>query len=183
MGSRKQNDVLSTPSLGITILFLLVRSQVYRGRFQLPLSGSHSRCLRGIRKNSAPLSTPSLGITSHPILFRADELELLVERELSTPSLGITGLEMGWKFQPSQSITLSTPSLGITRRAWEASRSGSIFQLPLSGSRHLDRPRLESRRSFNSLSRDHMLAPVGRVPGPVKGAFNSLSRDHKALRK
>jgi hypothetical protein len=32
--------------------------------------------------------------------------------------------------------------------------------------------------TFNSLSRDHKLAPVRRVPCPIESAFNSLSRDH-----
>ena len=129
-----ERSFLSTPSLGITFLWILSGANPSEGNFQLPLSGS--------RASSSSMTWTSRG-----------------QEKLSTPSLGITGaLSACPKY--SETVFLSTPSLGITllpRRT--ARRPRADFQLPLSGSRWKigSYSELRGNVSFNSLSRDHGL--------------------------
>ena len=124
---------LSTPSLGITRIHVLKpHSRVYLTNFQLPLSGSHEEFdVKSKRVRLRNLSTPSLGITRG----------------------GREGSERGGAPEGFQ-LPLSGSLVG---GRFGAETSLSVFQLPLSGSPlAVPLPVLrEAVEPFNSLSRDH----------------------------
>ena len=57
------DDIVSTPSLGITLEEEPEAIEVEVENFQLPLSGSRVKTQRGLKHGFGILSTPSLGIT------------------------------------------------------------------------------------------------------------------------
>ena len=168
---------LSTPSLGITISNYVLYHYVVFSDFQLPLSGSLGyQYGEYLLTNAHAFNSLS---RDHTVMYVVPD----------DPRHGF----------------LSTPSLGITLSSVVPdSRRESIFQLPLSGSQdYLIGKCLPTRhKTFNSLSRDHMvhgqsfyewftdsfqlplsgsrsLLSSSEVLSP-SGAFNSLSRDHRA---
>jgi hypothetical protein len=136
-----------------------VAGELNKVAFQLPLSGSQRRTQLYHSPRYEYLSTPSLGITSGSLScrYRSNIRTSSAFNSLSRDHDIREDLTIRSDVDDAFNSLSRDHGLGSSRRG---ARSGSCFQLPLSGSQEQEsreraRKASSGSRAFNSLSRDH----------------------------